>query len=385
MNSALLTKPSGNATFYNFQTESSRIKANIVAEYFPQYSRIIYSNLQKEIRYVDLFAGKGMYDDEKHSTPLLIAKACAQDPKLAAKVRLVFNDNKFCEELKCNFYKHFPSNTFAKEPRFGNLTVGEDDRISNFLAQDFKGKNLKPTLLFVDPWGYKGVDTLALAKFLNGWGNELFLFVNIKRVHAAIENKKFDESMQLMFPTTINELRKDRKYKSTVYERLNLIMGNLALEFKKAVKDELFHCEFKFQEDSVATSHYIIHFTKHHKGYELIKQIYYDFDNIGATLEKDGSYTFDAKTMGKSDSMLILGDTNIAALSSKLQRDFKGRTLSGKQLFEEHHTKTKYCGSHYLQTLRDMVLKGKLKASFTDTVNHRVSVLLTDTCKLEFV
>jgi len=69
---------------------------------------------------------------------------------------------------------------------------------------------------------------------------------------------------------------------------------------------------FQFlEEDSAGTSHYIVHFTKHSKGYELVKQIYYDYDDIGAPLV-NGYYTFDAKKMGiATNSMLDFGDQNV--------------------------------------------------------------------------
>jgi three-Cys-motif partner protein len=372
--------------FFKKQTPSSRIKASIVAEYFPHYCKILLKKPQKEIRYLDLFAGPGIYEDQGHSTPLLIGKSCAGDPVLSQKVRLLFNDNKYSSQLKQNFLQFFPNGTFFYEPTFGDKTVGENKRIHDYLIKRTATPNPYPTLLFFDPWGYKGIDTLELAKFLENWGNEIFLFVNIKRIHAAVENDKFDELMISLFPTTIDALRNERRYKASVYERLALIMDNLANEFKKAIKGTLYHCAFKFQEeDSNATSHFIIHFTKHSKGYELVKQVYYDFDNIGATLNKDGNYTFDAKHMDiQTGSMLEFGDSNIDKLSSMLEKEYKRRTLSARRLFEEHHTKTKYCGTHYAQTLRDMVGKEKIKASFSDGKQHKVSVLLIGECKLEF-
>ena len=189
---------------------------------------------QHEIRYLDLFRA-GKYEDGNLSTPLLIAQSCANDPLLKEKVRLLFNDNKYSEQLKANFESKFGKNAFALEPRFGNKTVGEDEEILKYLTTDFtkNGKNLYPTLLFFDPWGYKGINTLVLAKFLEGWGNEIFLFVNTKRIHAAIENDKFEDLMLALFPTSIDNIRKDRKYKASVQERLNLIIENLADEFKK--------------------------------------------------------------------------------------------------------------------------------------------------------
>ena len=39
-----------------------------------------------------------------------------------------------------------------------------------------KGKNECPSVLFIDPFGYKGIDTTILSTFLNYWGNELFIF-----------------------------------------------------------------------------------------------------------------------------------------------------------------------------------------------------------------
>jgi len=374
--------------FFKKQTISSRIKANIVAEYFPQYCRILLKRKQHEIRYLDLFSGPGKYEDGNLSTPLLIAQSCANDPLLKEKVRLLFNDNKYSEQLKANFESKFGKNAFALEPRFGNKTVGEDQEILKYLTTDFtkNGKNLYPTLLFFDPWGYKGINTLVLAKFLEGWGNEIFLFVNTKRIHAAIENDKFEDLMLALFPTSIDNIRKDRKYKASVQERLNLIIENLADEFKKAVKrGPVYSSAFKFQEeDSKTTSHFIIHFTKHSKGYELVKQVYYNYDNIGASLDKDGSYTFDAKAMDYNNGFWDFGEENVFDLSTMLIGAYKGRTITAKKLFEEHHPRTKYCGSHYAKTLRWMVEQGTIKSKYTDDINHKVSVLITDECIIEF-
>ena len=375
-----------NDDFFKKQSDSSRIKASIVAEYFPQYCKILLKRPQLEIRYLDLFAGPGKYEDDNPSTPLLIANSCSNDPVLSQKVRLLFNDNQYSSQLEQLFLEQFPKGTFFFEPRFGDKTVGEDDGILNYLKQNFATcKNPHPTLLFFDPWGYKGIDTLVLAKFLEGWGNEIFLFVNIKRIHAAIENDKFDDLMRSLFPTTIESIRYDRKYKASVPERLTLIMDNLANEFNKAVKGTLYHCAFKFQEeDCHTTSHYIVHFTKHPKGYELVKQVYFNFDNIGASLDKDGNYTFDAKKMGLKDCELDFGDDNILALSNILLSAYKGCTLTTKKLFEEHHPKTKFCGTHYAETLRWMVDQKLIESTYIDNSKHKVSVLITDSCIIKF-
>lgn len=372
--------------FFKTQTQSSRIKANIVANYFPKYCKIILKSPQKEIRYLDLFAGPGIYEDGSLSTPILIGDACNKDNDLRKVVRLMFNDNEHIETLKKNYELRYTKSPFQFQPKFGNKTVGEDEQINSYLRKVNNGnRNPHPTLLFFDPFGYKGINTNDLGKFLCNWGNEIFLFFNIKRIHAAVENDKFDDLMSELFPTTIKKIRKDRKFVGTVSERLSLIIDNLSDEFKRIVPN-LYHCAFKFQEeDSNTTSHYIIHFTKHNRGYDLVKQIYNDFDNIGATLGKNGDYTFDAKKLDTTDLQLNFADQNIIVLGNQLLEKYKGKTLTAAQLFEEHQKLTKYCRKHYSDTLRDLVIHGKVKSNFTDEKVHSVTVLINECCNLEFI
>lgn len=371
--------------FFKKQTASSRIKANIVANYFPKYCKIILKSPQTEIRYLDLFAGPGIYEDGSLSTPILIADACAKDANLKDVVHLMFNDNEYIETLKQNFTERYDETTFHFPPKFAKKTVGEDEKLNSYLRKKIVGvKNPYPTLLFFDPFGYKSINTKDLANFLCNWGNEIFLFFNIKRIHAAIENEKFDDLMVELFPTTIEKIRSDRKYIGKVQERLSLIIANLADEFKRIVPN-IYHCAFKFQEeDSNTTSHYIIHFTKHKRGYDLVKQIYNDFDNFGATLGANGDYTFDAKKLDQDSGNLDFGDQNIYILGKELIGEFKGKRLTAIQLFNEHQTRTKYCRKHYSDTLRDLVAQEKVKATFTDNKDHSVTVLINEYCILEF-
>ncbi len=378
----------GNLHFFDEQTPSSRIKANIVASYFRPYCRIIDTyDQQGEIRYIDLFSGPGLYKDGNPSTPFLIADQIADDPKLASKVRFLFNDNKYAEELESNFSLRYSENTFKKKPSFGNKTVGENDKIDKYLETshvDVNGKNRFPTLLFIDPFGYKGINPKVLSKFMNDWGNEIFLFVNIKRIHAAVANNKFDQLMEILFPSSIDQIRDERRYKAHPSERLNLIMEKLGDEFRNLLGKDLHITSFKFQEeDSIATSHYLMHLTKHAKGYELIKQTYNDFDNIGAELEKDGTYTFDAKKMDIPDGMLQFEDANVATLSNILYQKYKNCTKLVTDIFNEHHPTSLYCGTHYVKALRKLVEQGKAEAWFTDDINHKKSVIMTDSCQIK--
>lgn len=378
--------------FFEKQTVSSKIKASIVSEYFPSYSRIIVKKYTpKAVRYIDLFAGPGFYNDKNPSTPILIAKQCEKDGELKDNVWMIFNDNCFSEELKSNFESEFNNNTFKNKPHFGKSTVGESQEITEFLMKSThtNNKNDYPSLLFIDPFGYKGIETKVLAEFLKNWGNEIFLFVNTKRIHPALENDKFEGLMNDLFPTTLQKIKLDRRFKSTVAARLSLIIDSLGNEYKSILGGELYYTAFKFkEEDADATSHYILHLTKGSRGYDLIKTIYNDFANVGTVFDGVNTYTFDAKTYGKEVNELFdQKSINIDKLKDEIYLKYKGKQLSANDLFENHHiinTTAPYSRSHYTEALRRLVVEGKMVAEFTDNRQHKVSVLISKECLLKF-
>ena len=375
--------------FFEKQTHSSRIKASIVSDYFPSYCKIIVRKHEpRQLRFIDLFSGPGYYEDGNASTPILIARHCKNDSFLKNKVRLIFNDNTYSTELEQNFVKEFPKGTFLYEPHFGKSTVGDHQGITDFLVKPtHEGKNNEyPSLLFIDPFGYKGIETKVLAEFLKNWGNEIFLFVNTKRIHPALENEKFDGLMQDLFPTTLETIKTDRKFKSTVSERLNLIINNLGKEYQSILGGTVYYTAFKFQEEDIdTTSHYILHITKGAKGYELIKTVYNDFANVGTIFDGVNTYTFDAKKL--ETKVIELFDTkseNIDKLKNELYTTYQNRKITASDLFDEHQKTGLYCRSHYTEALRRLVDEQKLISEYTDGKKHQKAVIIIKDCKLTF-
>ena len=381
----------GEEHFFEQQTESSLVKASIVSSYFPDYCKIITNRHHpKYIRYIDLFAGPGIYDDGHFSTPLLIAKECCNNVFLKNNVRMLFNDNVYCEKLESNFLQHYPNGTFKNKPFFANRTVGESETITNFLTKSTMvgGYNEYPSLLFFDPFGYKGMETMILAEFLKNWGNEIFLFFNSKRINAALENDKFESNMRSLFPTTFNEIHIERAFKCTVSERLRLIINKLGKEYERILKSKVYYTAFKFQEeDSETTSHFIVHLTKGSKGFELIKTIYNDFANVGTVFDGVNTYTFDAKRLKENiaGELFDHNSLNIDLLKEILYKTYRDTSICAKDLFDEHQKGTEYSAYHYTQALRRLVSEGKAHSQFTDNINHKVSVLLSSTCFIKFI
>lgn len=376
-------------SFFEKQTLSSKVKASIVSEYFPKYCSIIkIKHIPEKIGYIDLFSGPGMYEDGNPSTPILIARNCMKDEDLKNRVWMVFNDKCYSEQLKENFNKEFPEGTFKNKPHFGHSTVGESQEINDFIVKNTcKGRfNEQPSVLFIDPWGYKGIETNVLSQFLSYWGNELFIFINSKRINPALENDKFEEPMRCLFPNSYDKVKVEIRNKRTVSERLQFIIDNLGKEYEALLKSRVYYTAFKFQEEDIeTTSHFILHLSKNKRGFDLVKQIYNDFANVGTIFDGVNTYTFDVKKITNPvEELFDTNSENIDALKNMLLEEYKGRTITSYDLFEEHQQNCLYSRSHYVKALRRLVEEGAVESEFTDGKNHVVTVLLSKDCILKF-
>ena len=148
----------------------------------------------------------------------------------------------------------------------------------------------------------------------------------------------------------------------------------------------MYYTAFKFQEEDIeTTSHFILHLTKSWRGFDLIKQIYNDFANVGTIFDGVNTYTFDVKKiLNPVEDLFDVTSENIDVLKDKLYMTYRGREISAMDVFEEHQKKELYCRKHYTEALRRLVSEGKLTSVFHDNKQHIVSVLLIKECILSF-
>jgi three-Cys-motif partner protein len=372
--------------FWKTQRPESRVKALLVSNYFPQYCRIVDRGKGEGFLYVDLWAGRGKYSDGGLSTPLLLGDIIAKDDYLRQKVTFAFNDLNNCEILKRNFEERYGANMFTRRPHFGSYDAETSPEIRKYLNKPSDPTIINnPALLFFDPFGYAGIDTASLANFMKPWGNELFLFLNVNRVVPALTNPKMTEHIEAMFPKFKDLVVKEVSIAPTDEKRVSILLRYLAEEFKEVIGNRLLHCAFKFMESGAnKTSHLIIHFTKHTSGFKLVKQVFYDFDNIGAVLNADGTFTFDAKKAYPTGILDFSMDDNHLNLAEELVKKFAGKKMSAAALIDLHHPGTLYAPTHYVKALRLLHEQGRVEASFIDGVDHKVSVLPTKHCILKF-
>lgn len=86
-----------------------------------------------------------------------------------------------------------------------------------------------------------------LAEFLNNWGNEIFLFLNTKRINPAMDNQLFVQYIKDIFPLSYNEVRLGKASQNTVLSRLAYIVDMLGREFNLILKRKFIIRLFNFK------------------------------------------------------------------------------------------------------------------------------------------
>lgn len=185
---------------------------------------------QNKIGYIDLFAGRGLYQDGTKSTPLLILEKAIQDRDTRDMLVAVFNDKDLdnVRSLRTAIDTISGIDTLKYKPDVINNEVNED------LVKELEDMHFIPTLFFIDPFGYKGLSLNLFKAIIKDWGCDCLFFFNYNRINPGLVNEAVKEHMDALFGSQrADRLRKELDYTSNPIEREDTIIN----EIKRALKD----------------------------------------------------------------------------------------------------------------------------------------------------
>src|ERR1039457_5178786 len=321
-----MKKPSSD--FFRTPTEASRRKQRIVVKYHAAWSQVLRTRrsspagFQRNLAYVDLFAGPGKYGDESLSTPLLIIEAAARDPYMREHLLTRFNegDPAIAERLEQNLKASEAAKKLANSPKVTCALVEQD------ILKEIGGIPRCPTLLFADPWGYKGLSVGLLTKFLKPFGNDLIFFFNYNRISSGLNCTLFDETIDKIFGTQVATALRARiareKVKGPEKERLIVDAAGEAFSPFGAQTPVYypFHAKGRL-------SHHLMFISKAPLGNEIMK-------GVMAGESTRGAFGFDEAT---ETQPLLFPDLNIEELGRDLLQRFAGQTVSFSDIGVHKH------------------------------------------------
>jgi three-Cys-motif partner protein len=334
--------------FFEDPKEQSIVKSTIVTKYFWAWAKVITSTIKKyggnKIAYIDLFAGPGRYDDNTKSTPLLVLERAIKDPDMSQMLVTIFNDKD--QENVQSLTKAIESLDGIENLKSAPLIYCSE--IDNTIVSQFEKMNLVPTLLFVDPWGYKGLSLRLIDSVLKNWGCDCIFFFNYNRINMGLNNDKVKEHMNALFGEQCAEVLRKRLSKLQPYDRELLIVEELSQSFKNLGYQYVLPFRF-IDEKRNRTSHHLIFVTKNFRGYNIMKNIMARVSSSTA----QGVASFEYNPADKRMPLLFELTRPTDELANMLLIEFSGQTISFKKLYEQHSAGKPYIERNY----KDVLLK----------------------------
>lgn len=342
------------SSFFDVGREQSLVKSSIVSKYFKAWATVIKSTQMKHGRvgrlaYVDLFAGPGQYKDGTESTPLMIMRFAVADPYLCQNLVTYFNDIDRENALSLK-------DSIAKLPGVQNLAhqpIVTDEEVGEEIVGIFESIKMVPTLLFVDPWGYKGLSLRLLDSVLKDWGSDCIFFFNYNRINAGIDNPIIKQHMDSLFGESRADYLRIRLGSMRPEERELAIVEELSQALRG--EENRYVLPFTFRNDKgTRTSHHLVFVSKHQLGYQIMK----DIMAKESTSSEQGVPSFTFNQADKQYAILFELARPLDELSDLLLEDFQGQTLTVNDIFEQHNVGRRYIKKNYKDALIELEAKG---------------------------
>ena len=361
--------------FFSAPTESSKIKARIVADYFPVWANIIAPSTLNwggtKVAYIDLYAGQGRYKDGTKSTPLLVLERAIADERLREMLVVMLNDGaeEHSNSLKNNIESLEGYDRLKHKPKIYTSEVDES------IVKMFEETPLVPSLIFVDPWGYKGLTLPLLKSLIKDWGSDCIFFFNYRRINMAVNNPAVRKHMEAIFgpdrlvvlekklstlkrrqlPKATSEQETERRRR--IGQRRRLIMNALSRALKELVGKYV--VRFRFRNRHGYITHYLVFVTKHFRGYERMRAIMAKYSTTCP--EGVPSLEYNLKEI-ENPSFDFGVHQPIDKLKEQLVQDLAGQTLNVWQIFETHSVGKRYLLENYKEALRRLEAEKRVRA-----------------------
>src|SRR5262249_19236739 len=303
----------------------------------------------RSIQYIDLFAGPGRYKDGAKSTPILILEQAIAHPLFRDNLTAIFNDKD--DENTSTLLEAIKAidgvDTLANEPCVYTNEVGDE------IVGMFEELSLVPTLMFVDPWGYKGLSLRLINSVLKDWACECIFFFNYNRINMGLSNEAVKEHMGALFG---EERAAERLKPLSANQRELTIVEEICKALKEMGGRYVLAFGFK-NEKGTRTSHHLIFVSKHPLGYGIMKEIMAK----ESTSAPQGVASFEYSPADKHQQPLLFELARpLDDLDGVLLERFAGRTMTMLQVFEGHNVDTPYIKKNYKDVLTKMEMEGTI-------------------------
>jgi three-Cys-motif partner protein len=322
--------------FFSHQTPASETKSDIIVEYALRWGRImarLAAGRDEHIRYVDLYAGPGVYDDGAESTPVRFVRAATRE-RFADRLCCWFNDSDqaYIERLE---------RRIRAIPGADRLRMTfTSEQVGGHIAHEFATHhNMPPTFTFIDPCGYRGLTNRLIQGALRPFGCEVVFFFNYRRINAAIDNSTVEHHVEQLFDEDPLVLR--RRLAGLSPAQRNDEVARMLEETlcQRGYAQHVLPFTF-FDGDQV--SHRIVFATKQDEGAIIMKEVMAAADGC-KWLNGMPLYAYQGWT--QADLFDVIPDP-VEAAANILAQDLAGQTMTVRDAYVRRLLRTRYLQQH---------------------------------------
>ncbi|MGC9317646.1 MAG: three-Cys-motif partner protein TcmP [Armatimonadota bacterium] len=347
-------------SWWDAPSRQSQIKTEIVVEYFRQWARVMAGNALKyphwpnRIAYVDLFAGRGFYEDDTPSTPLRVIQTAAALAAVRPRIDIWLNDAnaEYLGQLRQAVESLDAARLLGASPKLTNLSVDTEMVRQHVVPQP-------ATLFFLDPWGYKGLSLDLTRRAVHAEGSECILFFNFNRINMGVDNPAVETHMVNLFgeerfaamSSAFRQMEPQRR------EEFLMTQTRSALEDAGAQ----FVLNFRFLNDTGSrTSHYMIHVTDGELGNDIMRGVMKN--HCSPTADGIAEFVYDPARNGQTRMTLFDGH---AELADEILSLYAGQALTMRevyQLYRDSSASRRGClPSDIKEALKRLEIRGRVQ------------------------
>ena len=252
-------------------------KHQILEEYLKRWLPILGGTVPRLV-YLDGFAGPGVYTDGELGSPVIALKT-AKEHSLAHRFReIVFwfmeDDPERAETLKKNLQEKFQDlpEKFPYTVETSKFATGLKTTLDKIESD---GKNLAPTLAFIDPFGFSGIPMDLIKRMLRYDKCEVlvtFMSSFILRFHDKMRERTLDELYGTKDWIKVRDMDDPKEKERFV---VDLYVRQLEQAGTK------FHRTFEMIGENNRTVYHLVFATTHIAGLEAMKEAMVKVDRRG--------------------------------------------------------------------------------------------------------
>jgi len=288
------------------------------------------------ILYIDGFAGPGEYIGGKDGSPIIAIKAVLEHKaNIKSQIVMLFieADKDRCEYLKRKISSlKIPSNI-----KIDCICAKFDETLTEiFKYIDEQKTRLAPAFVFIDPFGFTGIPFDLIKRIMGNEKCEVLITFMFEEINRFISDKKLWNSLTETFGTDKWKQMIPEKHSKKREELLHNIYKE-QLQQEAGIK---FVRSFKMVNKVNKTDYFLFFGTNNITGLKKMKEAMWKID-------KSGLFQFSDATYNPNQPVLFELEPNFNLLKKILLKEFKGKSISVRELENFILTQTPFRETHY--------------------------------------